>query len=144
MKYLTLDTYATEPMDQEHSMMLIRLMMNSNSSILMNEVSTVNLSNSELGFLGEVFIKRLKFHGVKLQASAALFIITLLNTPADSTMWVWTLFNMQHNADHMVTLDDLVHKFPDGFPTRKSYNTCWDAQKEKQGNGLDLQETWVR
>ena len=96
------------------------------------------------GGLGTIFSRRLLAHGVRMQVSTAVFVLNLLNTPGDSTLWVWTLFNMQRDADHIITLDDFVEAFPMGVPALDSYRAAWAAQKKNYENMLDQPETWVR
>lgn len=140
MKYPTLDAYPVEPMDHEQAELLTRIIINEDKlKTLITETSF-----DTAGFIGKVFAQRLVACGVKVHMSAAIFALSLMERPGDAVMWTWTLFNMQHDGDHVVTINDLVYKFPSGFPTRESYDKCWDAQKVGSANGLDDQRIWVR
>lgn len=96
------------------------------------------------GGLGTIFSRRLLAHGVRIRLDAAVFVLVLIDTPGDSTLWVWTLFNIQRDADHIITLDDFVEAFPMGVPALDSYRAAWAAQKKNYENMLDQTETWVR
>ena len=143
-KIPTLRDFPTRVLDMSESMFLIGLLMNSNLEL---RAEITDTSFDEVGFLGKVFARRLHAHGVRLELRAALYVLSLLTSPGDSTMWVWTLFNLQRNADHVVTLDELIGVFPLGVPSPEAYSGLWDAQKNTKsslGNALDAPETWVR
>lgn len=141
MTYLTLKEFPTQQLSSDQSDLLLRLMVVAKGRLL-DEVQADSLD--DVDFLGKVFSRRLVAHGVRVHIGAALFVLSLQETPAHAVLWVWTLFNLQRDDDHVISLSDICMAFPDGFPTSAAYSACWDAQKVGGANALDNSETWVR
>lgn len=141
MAYPTLKDFPTVAMTSEQSDLLLRLMVVAKGRLL-DEVQADSLDDAD--FLGKVFARRIAFHGIRVHIGAALFVLFLQETPAHAVLWVWTLFNLQRDDDHVISLSDICMAFPDGFPTSAAYSACWDAQKVGGANALDNSETWVR
>ena len=141
MTYLTLKEFPTQQLSSNQSDLLLRLMVVAKGRLL-DEVQADSLD--DVDFLGKVFSRRLVAHGVRVHIGAALFVLFLQETPAHAVLWAWTLFNMQRDDDHVISLSDVCMAFPNGFPTPDAYSACWDAQKVGGANALDNSETWVR
>lgn len=141
MAYPTLKDFPTQQLSSDQSDLLLRLMVVAKGRLL-DEVQADSLD--DVDFLGKVFSRRLVAHGVRVHIGAALFVLSLQETPAHAVLWAWTLFNMQRDDNHVISLSDVCWAFPDGFPTSAAYSACWDAQKVGGANALDNSETWVR
>lgn len=141
-KIKTLKDYPVVPMNTEQSKIMIGLLSAS------SEVKEAQFSAEyakELGFLGQVFYGRLAAHQVRISTDLAVFLVYLMRTPGESTLWVWTLFNLQKDPGHLLTLSDWIVHFPHGLPSRVAYEAAWDQQKSDHGdNLLDDPATWVR
>ena len=141
MTYPTLKEFPTQQLSSYQSDLLLRLLVVAKGRLL-DEVQADSLD--DVDFLGKVFSRRLVAHGVRVHIGAALFVLSLQETPAHAVLWAWTLFNMQRDDNHVISLSDICMAFPNGFPTPDAYSACWDAQKVGGANALDNSETWVR
>lgn len=92
----------------------------------------------------QVIMKRFECLGIadKFSVSSLAFIICLCDTVGDAVMWAYTL-NYIRVADNLskVTINDVVARFPWGFPTKEERKVIWDAQK---GFAMGLKcDNWV-
>lgn len=138
----TLRDFPVGPMTEAQTLVLAELSLSKHPH-LSEELKLTDLD--PLGFIGKVFARRLCAHGVRLQLNAALWTLSLLDSPGGSTMWVWTLFNMQKDPNHIIDLNELVQAFPMGVPEPASFEALWRAQKDVDGsNRLDQPATWSK
>ena len=101
---------------------------------------------SKLGFIAQVFYKRLAMHKVRITHGLALLLLLQMTSPAHAVLWCWTLFNI--DPDKMITVQDWAESFSSGIPSPAAYEKAWDSQKvTKSGSGndnlLDDPATWV-
>ena len=84
MTYLTLKEFPTQQLSSNQSDLLLRLMVVAKGRLL-NEVQDDSLD--DVDFLGKVFSRRLVAHGVRVHIGAALFVLSLQETPAHAVLW---------------------------------------------------------
>ena len=81
----------------------------------------------------------------RVTTGCKLCCASLCNSPAKAVMWAYTLCRIAEETELPVTITELAHRFPHGFPTEEAYRTTWDAQKNPGaplGNLLDCPTTW--
>lgn len=110
--------------------------------------------SQEAGPAGQIFEKRLSWpHHAGQQCATvsvpcAIFVIMLSGgSPGKIVMWAYTINRLYQRKRDMVTMDDLAHAFPIGFPTEQAEHELWDAQKARRhgqegDNMVDKIETW--
>lgn len=93
-----------------------------------------------------IFLGRLKAADPKLvySESIILFLASLCDTPARVVLWAHHVVTSTRRmpVGAALTMTDLAHDFPDGFPTEAGYGRIWDAQKGLGGNRLDMVDAW--
>lgn len=79
----------------------------------------------------------------KCSLGLIMFLTGVIRTPADATIWAWTLYRWDMLGKHrFLTLEKLVFEvIPDGLPSDEDYARVWSAQKRKDGSNI-LDSVW--
>jgi len=156
LSYLDIDQHGARPMSQEEAKMFTQCVFAERAELAKNgrlEAFTEAISK-ECGAVGQIFEKRLSWPACQSQQCAfvsvpcALMVLTLAGgSPGKIVMWAYTINRMYQRKRDLITMDDLAHYFPWGFPTEQQEHTLWDAQKgcrhgRKCDNMVDQIDTW--
>lgn len=103
-----------------------------------------------LGFAAQVMERRLTVMSPKTHISlgvAVMLSYLCKGNPGRAVLWAYTMHRLSAKHDwKMITMTELAHAFPIGFPTDKAFMELWDSQKSNvadSDNLLDVAETWL-
>lgn len=81
-------------------------------------------------FVYQVLAGRVGALGITLSNGALTFIASLIDSPGSAVMYASALrYWAGVNKTFAITMHDLAHIFPMGFPNENELSTLWDAQK---------------
>ncbi len=93
------------------------------------------------------FIRRLQAVGVydKVSPFLIVFLGTTISSPADGTLWAYTLHKATKGSEQVLTIGGWAKLFPHGLPGEDQKLACWNAQKSadgEYGNSLDAPDVY--
>lgn len=88
---------------------------------------------------------RLSAASVCMSPALNIFLESLCEgIPGRAVLWAYTVASWCHanNAKGM-SLQNWMDTYSECVPDEAEYARCWDGQKTKEGNALDIAENWI-
>lgn len=85
----------------------------------------------EFSFLGRMFVRKCEVHGVKVSRSLGAFLVSTFKSKREVILWIWTLYNMQRDDNHIVSLGEWLRPFGEGIPVGDQFDRLWERIQEQ-------------
>jgi hypothetical protein len=131
---------------KQSSLMLMLLTMSKNPSQNFDDYNTPLPMEEKVPPIVRIIEGRLEYANV-LASPCLLLLLEGLSegNPGRAVLWAYTIAVWCHTNDKVgMTMSDFIDCYPEGVPSPEDYSTAWEGQKTREGNALDIGETWAK
>lgn len=134
MQYIKpLNEYPTEPMSRDTSRLFFSLNINHRAD---PKGETPALCEIKEEFVYKVFEKRAAYYGMNVAPNVIAFLALAFPSPGQLVLFIHALYH--GFGTKPIAFDELADLFPRGFPSQKTMDEAWDAQRlQGVGNLVD-------